>query len=227
MAVLILRKEEKNQKDRLVLAMNHREEIVKNEAYRIYDYWSTFPKLRQSRYGTKTWDRLVLTWDAMRAGTFFDYKSNYFLKWGGRKFTFIDFVKSVDRFAKAALDESFLPRSKTFYIKLGIADFLYNGYRGESMFLKYLEEEPEPILKTELDRFPELTKFMMEKYKEVTNSPDFVPSTKEQNAFIKAGIRAKDFLAVHPKLLRPDYKNPSDKRLARWIIEAQLHVSKE
>lgn len=109
----------------------------------IIDYWNGLG-LARLNHGTKAALSVNSLIRSLRLGTFFDHIDG-FQDYRGRKFTDKEIYKSIGNFALAATNYDYSPVNKQFYVKSGMVDFFYNGFRtgdNKSWFIKFLENPP-------------------------------------------------------------------------------------
>lgn len=169
-----------------------------------FSYWedNSLPKNRRS---SKTFKSNIKCLNQLIEGSLFNM---VFSKYKNHKFSLNDWKRSVDNYLIALKSPFHKPYNKTPISNKSINYFLLNKFASndfsKSLFINYLEHEPQEIENTITDKFPELTKELINVYKKhciAVNEQNLSFSDKQN--FIKASVLLNEFIIRNLKNIDP------------------------
>jgi hypothetical protein len=153
-------------------------------------------------------------------------------EWRNRPFTKEEIKRAVDIFESRIYNPYYYPKNKEFLKKMHIAFFFKskqaNSDKGKSWFLLSFTEPPETAgntNKTLEDRHPAVTSRLIERYKqEILGTNGYKLPEKDQQAFIRASIRLKEYMKEN-KVSERTHFNCNDRNIADWLFGAVFYAS--
>lgn len=136
--------------------------------------------------GTKTFKKISETIDRIKSGKFFRDKELVPAELRNKTFTLNKIETSIERFALAALDDTYEPSNKEPKKKISLLNFFYNPFSASeklewrSPFLYYLLNEPKKLNErlVKLDETTEVAEYIGNRFRRLTKKEEITTRDK-------------------------------------------------